>query len=128
MSRHQTLRFACRLLACLLSIASASCGDSGGGGPDTGSGAAQPVPVTRNCADFCGRAADCLVVLCDEDTMSKNYEPLGDIVRDQCLTTCTDALLASGVSASQWQCYFQSSCRQVFGADACHQNGTYSCK
>ena len=126
MNRRRTLLFASCLVACALFVA--GCGDAGGGSADSGYGASQPVPATKNCSDFCRRVGSCLTALCNEDTMSMNYGQVGDFLATQCLGTCSDSLLNSGISASQWQCYFQSSCRQVFGADVCHQNGHYSCQ
>ncbi|HMF39461.1 MAG TPA: hypothetical protein VKQ32_02145 [Polyangia bacterium] len=102
------------------------CGDSARR-PDTGAGAGQPVPPTENCVDLCNRLGSCVVILCDEDTHSMNYDGLGTLLADQCVSTCTDAQVMSGVSSTAWQCIFQSSCRQVFDYDTCHGMGTYHC-
>ena len=119
------------ILALALAVgAAAACG--GGAStpshPDTGYGANQPVPDTVNCADFCSRAGDCGAQLCNEDTMSTNYTPLAQIVAAECdSVACTPAVLAQ-ITAADWQCYFQSSCRQVFGQNVCHvANTSYTC-
>jgi hypothetical protein len=103
------------------------CGDSPSRHPDTGAGANQPVPPTQNCQDMCQRLADCLVILCNEDTMSTRYEGLQDLVAADCLSTCTDATVMSMVSASAWQCLFQSSCRQTLEYQECIQPSSYHC-
>ena len=77
--------------------------------------------------DLCNRLGSCVVILCDEDTHSMNYDGLGTLLADQCVSTCTDAQVMSGVSSTAWQCIFQSSCRQVFDYDTCHGMGTYHC-
>jgi len=109
----------------------AACGDGGGGSggkPDTGYGAAQTVPATRNCADFCQRAADCAGHLCDEDKNSTAYLSLIPLLSSSCQSSCTDAAVSGGIDATQWQCLFQSSCRQIFGENVCHTSNTsYTC-
>lgn len=118
------------VLAAIVGILGA-CGDGGGTGrPDTGYGAAQPVPATITCADLCQRAADCAGHLCDEDTNSTRYTPLIPLLSNSCRqSTCTDAQLSAAVTATQWQCLFHDSCRQVFGEGACGTaNTSYSCQ
>ena len=107
-------------------LLAAGCGGDAGH-PDTGVGAGQTPPAVPNCADFCARAADCFVALCDEDTMSTRYDGLASILEDQCNATCTDAQLQAAASPTSWQCFFEDSCRQVFGEDACHGMAHYSC-
>jgi hypothetical protein len=107
------------------------CGSSGSGPrkPDTGYGAAQSVPATVNCNDFCQRLASCAADLCDEDSMSTRYEALAEVLLQPCDASCTDALLQSKISSTQWQCLFSSSCREAVDAsyDACNVMASYSC-
>lgn len=109
-------------------IAGSGCG--GGSGPpahpDTGFGAGETVPATPNCVDLCLRDVDCGVALCNEDTMSTRYTALADLLASQCLAACS-AVPAVNVTQAQWQCLFQSSCRQVFEIDVCHAAAHYSC-
>jgi hypothetical protein len=112
----------------------AACGSGGGGGgvgtvhPDTRYGANQPVPSTVNCTDFCTRLADCGTTLCDEDTMTMNYSPLSPLLATECESSVCNQSELSQLSTTSWQCYFQSSCRQVFGQNVCHvSNAKYSC-
>jgi hypothetical protein len=97
--------------------------------PDTGYGAGETPPATLNCTDFCQRLSDCAAQLCDEDTMSMNYTALADVLVPPCDASCTDATLQAKLTTSQWQCFFESSCRQVVDAsyDVCHANSSYSC-
>lgn len=95
--------------------------------PDTGYGAAQTVPTTRSCVDFCARAGDCAAQLCNEDTNSTRYDALADLLASLCEGQCTEATLQSNATDSEWQCYFQSSCRQVFDYDTCHIQASYTC-
>ena len=105
--------------------------DSGAGGsghPDTGYGANQPVPATVNCTDFCTRGANCGAQLCDEDSMSTAYTSLVPLVITECESAGCNASVLAQITTANWQCYFQSSCRQVFGANACQiANTSYSC-
>jgi hypothetical protein len=104
-------------------------GACGGGDsrPDTGYGLGEPVPAAKNCADMCRRAADCAGNLCNEDKNTTMYTGLIPIVENICVASCTDAALA-GITASQWQCLFQDSCRQVFDQGSCGTpNTSYSC-
>jgi hypothetical protein len=114
-----------RRLTCAL-VMGLGCG--GGGHPDSGYGRGAPVPPIETCADLCQRSADCFEHLCDEDTMSTRYDALGSILADQCMSTCTDALLQQKITPAAWQCLFQSSCRQVFESDVCHDMATYKCQ
>ncbi len=97
--------------------------------PDTGSGAGLAPPATMNCTDFCQRVSDCAAILCDEDSMSMKYAVLGDVLAPQCEAMCTDSLLQMKFTTSQWQCIFESSCRQVIDSsyDVCHEMSSYSC-
>jgi hypothetical protein len=106
-------------------LALAACGSAGH--PDTGYGAGQPAPATPTCAALCERSADCLVTLCDEDTMSTRYEALRSLVAGQCNATCTDALLQSMATGNSWRCLFESSCRQVYEQDLCAAHASYHC-
>ena len=110
-----------------VALAALGCGSSNGGPPDTGAGAGQPVPPTLTCADLCGRIGACAEILCNEDTKSTNYTGLGDLLAQQCQLGCTDATVMSMISSGQWQCFFQSSCRAVFGHDVCQAQGHYNC-
>jgi hypothetical protein len=118
--RRVGLRMAAGLFALLLGCDSAPT-------PDSGYGAGQPVPPTKNCMDVCARSADCFVALCDENTSSTRYAGLRLVVDDQCLANCTEAQLQTMASDASWQCYFQSTCRQVFENDVCEVNARYSC-
>lgn len=102
------------------------CGGSDGR-PDTGYGANQPVPAAETCVDLCQRLADCVIDLCDEDTMSTRFEGSQSLLAASCESTCTDAQVESGVSSSIWQCIFEDTCRQVFGEDSCHAMSHYNC-
>ena len=97
------------------------------GPPDTGVGAHQTPPATVNCAELCHRATSCLVLLCNEDTASTRYTGLDDVLDPQCVASCSDAQLQSKITADQWSCVFESSCRQVFGNDSCHAMSHYNC-
>jgi hypothetical protein len=116
------------ILALAVAVAgAAACGSSDPGHPDTGYGADQPVPATVNCTDLCARGADCAAQLCHEDTMSTMYTGLAQILDAECESACNDAVLAQ-LTAANWQCYFTSSCRQVFGENVCQTPNTkYSC-
>jgi hypothetical protein len=95
--------------------------------PDTGYGAAEPVPPTKSCADFCARSADCVVDLCDENTSSTRYAAIHDPLDAECLAGCTDAQLQAMATDASWQCFFTASCRQVFDNDVCKASVRYSC-
>jgi hypothetical protein len=95
--------------------------------PDTGYGADQTVPNPRTCQDFCARFGDCIVKLCGEDQQTSIYEGLEGVLASSCLASCSDSLLTSGTTSTEWQCYFQSSCREVFDYDDCHVDGYYYC-
>lgn len=98
--------------------------------PDTGYGAGQTPPATMSCANLCPRLADCGAHLCDEDTNSMNYDALFNLLLPECQSSgCTDALLQMKFTADQWQCVFESSCRQVFDSayDVCHGMSYYYC-
>jgi len=103
------------------------CGGDSPGHPDTGAGAGQTPPATENCMDLCQRIGSCAVILCNEDTMSTRYTGLDTLLADQCVAGCTDAQIQSGITAAQWQCVFESSCRQVFEHDTCHAMSHYNC-
>jgi len=115
----------------LVVLGVAGCGDDSSEDeerkPDTGYGVAQPVPGTRSCLELCGRLGDCAEHLCNEDTDSSRYDGLGGLIASQCEATCTDSLLESAFTQAQWQCLFQSSCREVFDYDDCHAEGSYYC-
>jgi hypothetical protein len=105
-------------------------GACGGGDsrPDTGYGLGQPVPAAKNCADFCRRAADCGGNLCNEDKNTTMYSVLIPLVENVCVSSCTDAQLGS-ITADQWRCLFEDSCRQIFDQGSCGTaNTSYSCE
>jgi hypothetical protein len=108
-----------------------SAGGSDGGGsneprkPDTGYGKGEAAPNPRTCEDFCARFGDCVVELCSEDDQTR-YDELEGLLAASCLSACNDAL-TSAFESSEWQCYFQSSCREVFDYDECKINGYYYC-
>jgi hypothetical protein len=112
-------------------VIAGGCGGGGGGSrkPDTGFGAGQTPPATINCTDFCQRLSGCAADLCDEDSMTMKYASLADFLTPQCEATCTDVLLQSKITATEWDCLFQSSCRQAVDAsyDACHVMSSYTC-
>ena len=110
-------------------VTAAACGSSSGGSghPDTGYGGNQPVPATVNCPDFCNRGADCGAQLCNEDKMTTSYTALASIVAAECQSACTSAVLAQ-ITQATWQCYFQSTCRQVLEQNVCNvANSSYTC-
>ncbi|HTA21445.1 MAG TPA: hypothetical protein VK989_19265 [Polyangia bacterium] len=115
-------------LGITLGAALIALGCDGGGRPDTGFGGDAAVPATINCTDFCQRSADCFVDLCDEDTSSTRYAGGEVLVEQSCLSTCTDPRLQAAATQASWNCLFQSTCRQAFGEDVCHENGRYSCE
>jgi hypothetical protein len=97
------------------------------GPPDTGAGAHETPPAAVNCADLCHRATSCLVLLCNEDTSSTRYTGLGEALDPECVASCSEPALQSKITADQWRCVFESSCRQVFGNDSCHAMSHYNC-
>src|SRR5262245_21612040 len=105
------------LAACLFPIL-LGC-DGAAGFPDTGHGAGQPVPPTKNCKDYCARSADCIVALCDENMSTTSFMAIRDGFENQCVAGCTDAQLQAEANDASWQCLFESSCRQVFEKDVC---------
>ena len=58
--------------------------------------------------------------------MSTNYEAVRDFLLSQCQTSCASGT-PQALTPSAWQCFFQSSCRQVFEHDACHAQAYYHC-
>jgi len=116
-----------RFVGTLGLVLAAGCGDAGSRRPDTDAGAGQPVPATESCTDFCDRAGSCAATLCDEDSMSTRYLGLGDLLTLECDSTCTDTTIQTRIPADKWQCFFQSSCRQVFDYDDCHVGASYTC-
>lgn len=115
------------MAAVLAVVMSVGCDDDDGG-KDSGFGAGQSVPATVNCGDLCKRMGDCFVALCNEDTMSSNYDGLDGLLQRQCESTCTEETLRSRISADAWRCVFQSSCRAVFGKDECRAMSRYTCR
>jgi len=116
--------------AIALTAALAGCGSSGGsngGHPDTGFGANQPIPATETCTAFCQREVDCGIELCDEDTGTTTEQQFHSLLISECESLCTDSLIQSNVPSTAWSCLFTDSCRQVYGADACHVGASYSC-
>ncbi len=61
--------------------------------------------------------------------MSMKYVGLADVLVPACDASCTDALLQMKLTTSQWQCLFESSCRQAVDPsyDVCHAMSSYSC-
>lgn len=108
------------------SLSSAACG-RGERTKDTGAGANQAVPPTITCEDFCARLADCVVVLCNEDTKTMNYTGTAPIVEKTCLSDCADTDAPKLIPQEAWSCVFQSSCRMAFDYDDCHGFSTYTC-
>jgi hypothetical protein len=94
--------------------------------PDTGAGAGETPPATITCLDLCLRTNDCGGKLCDEDKMTTAYSALTSQLALQCSVTCASAPTLP-VTPAEWQCLFQSSCRQVFEHDVCHVRAHYSC-
>ena len=110
----------------ILALIATGCGGASGH-PDTGAGAHQPVPATENCADVCKRFGDCLVVLCNEDTQSTRFQGAGEVLAEDCLSTCADDTVMSKIAPTQWTCFFDSSCRQIFEYHRCDPNSYYRC-
>jgi hypothetical protein len=118
------------MLALAFAVASAAAcgGSSAPSHPDTGYGANQPVPATVNCTDFCTRGADCGAHLCDEDKMTTSYTALEPIVIQECQNVGCSASVLAMITPADWQCYFQSSCRQVLEHNACNVSpSSYMC-
>jgi hypothetical protein len=111
------------VLALGLLVSGGRCG--GDGIPDSGYGANQPVPAMVNCLDICHRASDCAAHLCDEDKHTTAYLALAPQLEAVCVSSCSDATLSPAITATQWQCVFHDSCRQVFGEKACGTANTY---
>jgi hypothetical protein len=127
--RRRTFRAAWLAIAAAALMTAVGCGDSGSSTPkhpDTGVGAGETAPGTVNCMDFCLRGAACIAPLCNEDTMSTNYTPLADLLAAQCSSVCASTPVPA-ITQAQWQCLFQSSCRQVFEQDICGVQASYSC-
>jgi len=123
------------VLAVFALVRASAC--SGGGGddddderkPDTGYGKGATVPTPRTCTDLCERLADCAAQLCNEDTKSTRYDALKELLASQCDAGCTDDVVNSKITADQWQCLFQSSCREAIDYDTCHTQGaSYTCQ
>jgi hypothetical protein len=96
--------------------------------PDTGAGAGETPPAMVNCLDLCLRSADCLGQLCNEDKMSTLYTALADEIASQCSVQCATTGPLTAVTPADWQCLFQSSCRQVFERDVCGVQANYTCQ
>lgn len=118
-------------LACATLLVATACGGDDSNDPprkpDSGYGTSQPLPAARTCSDLCARVADCAEHLCNEDSHSMRYTGLGDFLDETCESACTDSLVNSNITASEWQCLFQDSCRQVFDYDTCRTQSSYSC-
>lgn len=97
--------------------------------PDTGYGKSEPVPPTQTCVDFCARAGECAEALCNEDSHSTRYTGLGDVLGSICEGQCSDSIVSTKITAAEWQCMFQDSCRQAFDSayDSCHTQASYTC-
>jgi len=96
--------------------------------PDTGIGAGETPPAMIDCLDLCLRGAECVGDLCNEDKMSTVYSALAEQLALQCNSTCaTSPPNLAAITQTEWQCLFQSSCRQVFERDVCKVNAHYSC-
>lgn len=104
-----------------------ACGGGHDGHPDTGAGADAAVPSTINCSDLCSRMGACVVLLCNEDTHSRQFEGAESEIKSDCLSTCSDAQAASNIPVDDWRCLFKSSCRQVLEYGLCHGMPSYSC-
>jgi hypothetical protein len=130
-TRGVVLRYA-GSFALSVALTAIGCGGGSSSGerkPDTGYGAGETPPATINCADLCTRLATCAADLCDEDTMSMNYGALSCLLVAPCESSCTDELLQMKITIAEWQCLFESSCRQAVDAsyDACNTMSSYSC-
>jgi hypothetical protein len=97
--------------------------------PDSGYGANETPPSQVNCTNLCARLCDCGGHLCSEDTGNAAYiDMFSTVLLDQCVSTCTDANVQSKMTAANWQCLFQQSCRKAVGEDACHVQANYHCQ
>jgi hypothetical protein len=130
MTQYPTARTVWLAMALAAFTTMLGCGDSGSSSPpahvDTGVGAGETPPPTINCLDWCLRSIDCGGRLCDEDKMSTAYSALSSQLAQQCSFICASPPPLPATQA-EWQCLFQSSCRQVFEHDACHVQSHYSC-
>ena len=111
----------------VLPVMSACSEDDSSRRPDTGYGRSQPPPAEVTCQQFCLRMGDCGEQLCIEDTGSQLYAGFGDVLTAACEMTCTDSKLTSGLNAAQWNCLFESSCREAIDYDVCSADASYSC-
>ena len=111
-------------MAVLVCVLAGAC-DSGH--PDTGAGANRPVPATETCTDICGRLAECVVTLCNEDTSSSRYSPISGSLQASCTASCNQSQLMSMITPDMWSCIFTQSCRAVFEHDVCHGMSHYNC-
>jgi len=93
--------------------------------PDTGVGAHQIAPEVHGCEELCSRLGDCAEALCNEDTQSTRYTGLGDLLADQCVSTCDQMTVDTRITPTQWACLFEKSCRQAIDYDDCHTGGAY---
>jgi len=95
--------------------------------PDSGYGQNTRVPTGRGCSALCGRAVDCTIHLCNEDTMTSGYGTLRASLEIECNATCDEAAVAQ-ISDERWSCMFTDSCRMVLQDDSCDADGYYTCE
>ncbi len=127
--RERIVRACCSaLLLWVVVLGPGVSGCDSSGPPDSGYGANETPPSQVSCANLCARMVDCGGHLCTEDTGNPAYIDLfNTVLLDQCISTCTDATVQSKITAANWQCLFEMSCRKAIGEDACHVQANYHC-
>ena len=128
--RERVLRTCCSVcLLVIVAFAGGAAGCDGGGHPDSGYGANETPPSQVNCANLCARLVDCGGHLCAEDTGNTAYiDMFNSVLLDQCVSKCTDADVQSRITAVNWQCLYEMSCRKAIGEDVCHVQANYHCQ
>ena len=124
--RCDALRAAWLAIAVVAVTTALSCGDSAPTHPDTGIGAGETAPGTPNCVDSLPAGRGLWRVPMQRGHHVDQVHALADQTASLCSVVCAGVQLPP-VTATQWQCLYQQSCRQVFEHDVCGVGSTYSC-